>query len=56
MADKKLTLEIDVATEASVAKLKELRQQLKKTAVGDADFKKLSAQIRDVEDALEGAK
>jgi hypothetical protein len=56
MADKKITVEVDIETEASVAKLRELRKQLKQTAVGDADFKKLSAQIRDVEDALEGAK
>jgi hypothetical protein len=55
MADKKITVEVDIETEASVAKLRELRKQLKQTAVGDADFKKLSAQIRDVEDALEGA-
>ena len=56
MADKKITVEIDIQTEASAAKLRELRLELKKTAVGSADFKTLSAQIRDVEDALEGAK
>jgi uncharacterized membrane protein len=56
MADKKITVEIDIETEASAAKLRELRKQLKQTAVGSADFKQLSAQIRDVEDALEGAK
>jgi hypothetical protein len=56
MADKKITVEIDIETEASAAKLRELRKQLKQTAVGSADFKTLSAQIRDVEDALEGAK
>jgi hypothetical protein len=56
MADKKITVEIDIETEASAAKLRDLRKQLKQTAVGSADFKQLSAQIRDVEDALEGAK
>jgi hypothetical protein len=58
MAEKKIKVKVDVETnaEASIAKLKELKKQLKETAVGSADFKKLSAQIRDVEDALEGAK
>jgi hypothetical protein len=58
MADKKIKVEIDVETntEASIAGLKELRKQLKQTAVGSADFKRLSAEIRDVEDAIEGAK
>lgn len=53
---KKVEVEIDVKTDASVARLRELRTELKKTAVGSADFNKLSAEIRDVEDALEGAK
>jgi hypothetical protein len=53
---KKVEVEIDVKTEASVARLRELRKQLKQTAAGSADFNKLSADIRDVEDALEGAK
>jgi hypothetical protein len=53
---KKVEVEIDVKTEASVARLRELRTQLKRTAAGSADFNKLSAEIRDVEDALEGAK
>jgi hypothetical protein len=53
---KKVEVEIDVKTEASVAKLRELRKQLKQTAAGSADFNKLSAEIRDVEDALDGAK
>jgi hypothetical protein len=58
MADKKIKVQVDVETntDASIAKLKELRKQLKETAVGSADFKKLSADIRDVEDAIEGAK
>jgi hypothetical protein len=53
---KKVEVEIDVKTEASVARLRELRTELKRTAAGSADFNRLSAEIRDVEDALEGAK
>ena len=53
---KKVEVEIDVNVEPSIAKLKQLKKQLKETAAGSADFKKLSADIRDVEDAIEGAK
>jgi hypothetical protein len=58
MADKKIKVQVDIETntEASIAGLKELRKQLKQTAVGTAEFKQLSAQIRDMEDAIEGAK
>ena len=49
-------LKVDIDTTASIAKLKELKQKLKETAAGSADFKKTSADIRDMEDALEGAK
>ena len=58
MADKKIKVQVDVETntEASIAGLKELRKQLKGVAVGSAEFKKLSADIRDMEDAIEGAK
>jgi hypothetical protein len=44
------------ATEGSIAQLKELKKELKNTAAGSEDFKKLSAQIRDVEDGIENAK
>ena len=44
------------ATEGSIAQLKELKKELKNTAVGSEDFKRLSAQIRDVEDGIENAK
>ena len=44
------------AVENSIAGLKTLKKQLKETAAGSADFNRISAQIRDVEDALEGAK
>jgi hypothetical protein len=58
MADKKIKVQVDVDTniEPSIAALKQLKKQLKETAVGSAEFKRLSAQIRDVEDAIEGAK
>ena len=58
MADKQIKVKVDVETNAgkSIADLKELKKQLKQVAVGSADFKKLSAEIRDVEDAIEGAK
>ena len=42
--------------EPTINNLRELRKQLKSTAAGSEDFKKLSAQIRDVEDAVESAK
>lgn len=44
------------ATEGSIAQLKELKKELKNTAAGSEDFKRLSAQIRDVEDGIENAK
>lgn len=58
MADKKIKVKVDVDSnlEPTIANLKALRNQLKQTAAGSADFNKLSAQIRDVEDAIEGAK
>jgi hypothetical protein len=47
---------IGKAAAGSIAELKELKKQLKNTAAGSDDFKKLSAQIRDVEDGLENAR
>ena len=44
------------AVENSIAGLRKLKQQLKETEAGSATFKKISADIRDVEDAIEGAK
>jgi hypothetical protein len=54
----KTEVEIDVDTniEPSIKQLKELKKQLKETAAGSAEFKRLSANIKDVEDALEEAK
>jgi hypothetical protein len=56
MADKKVKIKVDVETEASVAKLKELKKELKSTAATSEDFKRISKEIKNVEDALEEAK
>jgi len=56
MADKKVKIKVDVETEASVAKLKELKKELKATAATSEDFKRISKEIKNVEDALEEAK
>ena len=55
---KKLEVEIDVKsnTKGSIAELKELKKQLKETAAGSAEFKKLSNEIDDLEDKIKGAK
>lgn len=44
------------AADGSIAQLKELKKELKNTAAGSEDFKRLSAQIRDVEDGIENAR
>ena len=58
MADNTNTVKtvIDVDTTPSMNNLRALKKQLKDTAAGSADFKALSAQIRDMEDSLESAK
>ena len=58
MADKKIKVKIDVETnaEGSIAQLKELKRQLKEVAAGSDDFKRISKEIKNVEDALEEAK
>ena len=55
---KKVEVEIDVKSNAgqSIADLKELKKQLKQTAAGSADFKRLVGEIDDLEDKLKGAK
>ena len=54
----KVEIEIDVKSNAkgSIAELKELKKQLRETAAGSAEFKKLSNDIDDLEDKLKGAK
>lgn len=58
MADKKIKVKVDVETNAasSIADLKALKLQLKQTAAGSEDFKKLYNQIDDLEDKIKGAK
>ena len=57
MADKKVTVNIDINAdiEPTIANLKLLKKQLKETAAGSEEFKKISAQIRDVDDAIKDA-
>ena len=58
MAEKKIKVKVDIETnaEGSINQLRALKKELKDAAAGSADFKRLSAEIRDMEDALEGAK
>jgi hypothetical protein len=58
MATKKVDVEIDVNSNVkeSVQGLRDLRKELRNAAAGSDEFKKISADIRDVEDAIEGAK
>ena len=55
---KKVEVEIDVKSNVgeSIADLKELKKQLKQTAAGSDDFKRLVNEIDDLEDKLKGAK
>ena len=57
MAEKvEIDIEVSSNIEPSLKQLRELKKQLKETAAGSAEFKRLSADIRDVEDAIAGAK
>ena len=57
MAEKvEIDIEVTSNVEQSIAGLKALKKQLRDTAAGSAEFKRLSAEIRDVEDAIAGAK
>jgi hypothetical protein len=57
MADKNIKVKVDVESnlEPTIANLKLLKKQLKETAAGSADFNKISAQIRDMDDAIKDA-
>jgi hypothetical protein len=57
MADKKIKVQVDVETniEPTIANLKILKKQLKETAAGSDEFNKISAQIRDMDDAIKDA-
>jgi len=58
MADKKIKVQVDVETdvEPSLRQLKELKKQLRETAVGSQEFINLQRQIDDVGDSLAGAR
>jgi hypothetical protein len=58
MADKKIKVQVDVDVNAepSIAQLKALKKQLKETAAGSDEFKKLYNQIDDLEDKIKGTK
>jgi len=58
MATKKVDVEIDVQSNVkeSVAGLRDLRKELRNAAAGSEEFKKISAEIRNVEDSLKNAK
>ena len=58
MAEKRVQVNVDVNTnvEESIAGLKQLKKQLKETAAGSADFKRLVGEIDDLEDKLKSAK
>lgn len=58
MADKKIKVKVDVETntEGSIAQLKALKRELKNTAAGSEEFKKLYNQIDDLEDKIKASK
>ena len=56
MAKKIVAAEIEVKTANSIADLKALKKQLKETAAGSDEFKKLYNQIDDLEDKIKGSK
>lgn len=56
MAEKvQIDLEVNSNLEPTIANLKALKKQLKETAAGSAEFNKISAQIRDMDDAIKDA-
>jgi metal-dependent amidase/aminoacylase/carboxypeptidase family protein len=57
MANKKVEVDIEVKgnLEPTIQNLRKLKQQLRETAAGTAEFDKISAQIRDMDDAIKDA-
>jgi hypothetical protein len=56
MAEKvEIDIEVNSNIEPTIANLKALKKQLKETAAGSAEFNKISAQIRDMDDAIKDA-
>jgi len=57
MAEKiEVDLEVKNNLEPTIQNLRELKNQLKQTAAGSSEFNKISAQIRDMDDAISDAK
>ena len=56
MADKKVTIKVDLDAEPSIAKLRELKKELKEISVTDPKFAEKQQQIDDYTDALKSAK
>lgn len=56
MAKKVVAAEIEIKTANSIADLKALKKQLKDTAAGSEEFKKLYNQIDDLEDKIKSSK
>jgi DNA segregation ATPase FtsK/SpoIIIE-like protein len=57
MAEKiEVDLEVKSNLEPTIKNLRELKNQLKQTAAGSSEFNKISAQIRDMDDAISDAK
>lgn len=57
MAKKKIELDLDIQgnIEPTIANLKKLKMQLKDTAAGSEEFKKIYGEIDDLEDKIKGA-
>lgn len=60
MADKNVNLDVNIDVKSnvsqSIAGLKQLKRELKNTAAGSDDFKRLTREIDDLEEKLQGAK
>jgi hypothetical protein len=57
MAEKvEVDIEVKSNVKGSIAELKELKKQLKETAAGSAEFKRLANEIDDLEDKIKGSK
>jgi hypothetical protein len=57
MSEKRIKVKVDVEanTANTIANLKALKRQLKETAAGSDEFKRISAEIRDMDDAIKDA-
>ncbi len=56
MAEKTVKVKVDIDTASSIADLKALKAELKKTAAGSAEFTKIYNAIDDLEDKIKSAK